>query len=177
MYEIEIKKFSFRSFLKDNPLLFYPMLIILSIAIANIFFVEDHLIESILNMVTWTALGLQWIGLARNYEKLKIDRLKLDRDLLKTYTELSIVTGESIIRFLVPCHEKFMSRIWNKLRRKTTLSLYTHRGGSRSFTKLYATKKDMFDMQLRGYINTDDGTLALKGIKYLTKGKDLEDIL
>ena len=178
MDETEIKKFSFWGFLKDNPLMYYPMVIIFGVAMTDIFFVEDPLLGSLLLMVTWTAIGLQWIGFAQNHEKRKIEKLKMDRDLLKTYTELSQITGESAVRFLVPYHGKFISRIWNKLRRKTTLSLYKRAGSEfSSFTKLYVTKKDMFDMQLRGYINTCDRTLGLKGIKYLTKGKELEDIL
>lgn len=173
-----IEKFTFRRFLKNNPLLLYPMLIIFGIAIADIFIVEDPLLHNLLRMATWTAIGLQWIGLARNHEKQKIERLKSDGDMLKTYAELSIVTGESHIRFLVPYRGKFMSRIWNKLCKKTPLSLYEREGGDYpSFTKLYATRKEMFDMQLRGYINTNDGILGLKGIQYLTKGKQISDIL
>lgn len=174
MDETEIKKSAFRKFFKANPLLFYPIVIIFSITIADIFFVEDPLLHELLRIPTWIAIGLQWIGITRGHEEQKIERLKLDRDLLKTYAKILQITGESSIRFLVPYHEKFISRIWNKLRGKTTLSLYERAGSEfSSFTKLYAAKKEMFDMQLRGYINTSDRELALKGIQCMAKAKKL----
>lgn len=179
MDEIEIKKFSFWGFIKDNPLMYYPILVIVSISVMNIFLDSSPLMVVGLRMVLWIAFGFQWVGFARNHEKRKIANLEFDKDRLKTYAELSQITGESIVRFLVPYEEKFISRTWNRMRNMTTLSLFvtTAIGSFESFTKLHATNKEMFEMQLKGCINTNDRVLALKGLEILHEGKKLVTIL
>ena len=176
----EIKKFSFWNFIKENPLMYYPILVIIGVSIMNIFVDLDPLMEAGSRMIWWTAIGVQWIGFARHHEKRKIEGMKADKDLLKNYAELSrLTTGESMVKYMVPYHGTFMSRIWYKMRNRTVLSLFVSQkmGRLKSFTKFYATEKEMFELKLKGCINTDDGALALKGLKCLSKGKKLEIIL
>ena len=176
MAETKVENFTFWNFVKDNPLMYYPLLVIIGIAMVNIIFDLGPLEEVGTRMIWWIAIGVQWIGFERNRQKRKIEQIKLDQDLLKTYAELSQMTGEPSVRFLVPFHEKFISRMWNKLRNRTALSLYAPQkiGRLASFTKLHATQKEMFELKLKGCINTDDGALALKGLQCLSQGKKLK---
>jgi len=174
MDETEIKKFSFWDFIKDNPMMYYPIVVIVIISIINIIFDLGPLEEDGSRMIWWVAIGVQWFGFERNRQKRKITNLGFDKDRLKTYAEFSQVTGESMVKFLVPYEEKFILRTWNRMLNRTTLSLYvtTVIGTIESFTKLHATKKEMFEMKLRGYINTSDVVLAAKGLKILHKEKN-----
>lgn len=175
----EIKKYSFWDFIKDNPLIYYPIVVIIIIAITSIIFDLGPLAEEGLRMSWWIAIGAQWIGLVRNHRERKIISLKMDKDLLKSYAELATLTGESIVNFLVPYHGKFISRMWNKMSNRTVLSLYAPKrlDSLHSFTKFYATKREMFELHLKGCINTDDVELALKGLQCLSKGKKMKKIL
>ncbi len=180
MAETEVKKFSFWNFMQKNPLVYYPILVICINSVVTImvtiFFDIDPLAKDISRMIMWTAFGFQWVGIVRSRGKNKIKRMKSDKDLLQTYAEMSQFIGEPMMKFLVPYHGKFMSRMWNKMRGRTILSLYATKkmGGLESYTKFSATKKEMFELKLKGYINTDDSVLALKGLKCLSKGKKLD---
>ena len=72
----EIEKFTIWRYLKDTPLTFYPMLVIVGIALMNIFFNLDPLVRDGLRMLMYIAFGFQWIGIAQNYEKHKIQRMQ-----------------------------------------------------------------------------------------------------
>ncbi len=180
MEETEIKKFSFWNFAHKNFLIYYPILVVVGISAINMIFDLDPLIETGLRMIMYIAFGCQWIGFVRYYEKSKLEGMKADKDLLKNYAELSqLTTGESMVKYMVPYHGTFMSRIWYKMRNRTVLSLFVSQkmGRFKSFTKFYATEKEMFEMKLKGCINTYDSELALKGLQCLSKGKKLKIIL
>lgn len=176
MEKTEIEKFSFWNLVQKNSLVYYPILVMFTISITRIVFDLDFLMEASLGMIMYIAIGVQWIGFVRSHESRKLTGMKADKDLLKSYAELSKLTGETMVKYLVPYHEIFISRMWNKMRNRTVLSLYVPQkfGSLKSFTKFYATKKEIFEMKLKGYINTDDVELAKKGIQCLSKGKKLE---
>ncbi len=179
MEETEMEKFSFWNFANKNYLIYYPILVVIGISIINMIFDLGPLIETGSRMIMYIAFGCQWFGFVRHYEKNKLVGLKADKDLLKNYTELSQMTGEAMVKYLVPYHGTSMSRIWYKIRNRTVLSLFVSQkmGRLKSFTKVYATEKEMFEMKLKGCINTYDSELALKGLQCLSKRKKLEEIL
>lgn len=166
---------NFWNYVKNNPLLFSPFIVIFVAAIVGVIFIvplfENPLFNSLLQMITWTAICCQWIGIARNHEKNKLQRLKSDKEQLDRFARLHQLGHDSHVNFLVPFRASFIKRRWNKFQDQQVLSLYSYTNNAKehSYTKIHLSTKDLFYLKLRHCIDTKNSDLAMEGLKYLTK--------
>ena len=167
---------TFRGFLwqhcKDSPMTIIPLFIIIGIAIARIF-VESLTINDILSMVTFGALGIQFLGIQRYKRKRQNEHWEFDQEQLPKMLELnkasSVLGRESATRFLVPFAPKSRIRRWWYGRRKLhLLSLYSFgEGRSDSFTKYVISEKDYFFLKLKDCLDTNNPELLAEGMEFL----------
>ena len=95
----------FKNNIAENPLTFWPLPIIIGTAIARIF-ISDPLVDSLLNMVTYAAFGVQWIGLVRGRNKRIKANFEFDEEQIVKMHELngmsqSVDWGPQV-KFLAP---------------------------------------------------------------------------
>ena len=173
----------FKKYTSHNPLTFYPLPVIMCIGVSR-FFVEDLLINSMLSMVTMTALGIQWIGVVRGRRKMNKDHAAFDETQLVKMIELNemgknlSILGFGNVMFLSPHKPQFFRRFWNKLTKKRMLALYSYgEGRATSFTKYIVSEKDWFYLQLRNCIDTMDPELLHIGREYLKNNKQVATVL
>ena len=173
----------FKKYTNANPLTFYPVPIILTVAMSR-FFVEDLLVYSLLNMITYAALGVQWIGLVRSRRKMKNEHTAFDEKQLLKMIELNkmgsslSIPGFNNVMFLSPYKPQFFRRLWNKLTKRRMLALYSFgEGKSTSFTKYIVSEKEWFYLQLRDCIDTMDPELLHIGREYLKDNKRVATVL
>lgn len=160
-----------KTVLKEQRVQFVAVVVVLSCTIINGIFVEDEIIKAIVRMILVLALGVQWIDITRDMKRRQIRGMEFDKEQLERFKEPSM-TGFMSLKFLVPYKYKRFSYPLQRLLNRTVLSLYTYGSDNNgSYTKICATEKDMFELKLKGYVETEEVEYALEGVKYLTTRK------
>jgi len=171
----------FKGNVNRSPLTFWPVPIIIIVAIARIL-ISDPLIDSLLNMITFIAFGVQWVGIVRFRNKANKSHFEFDEEQVVKMHDLnsmsqSIDLGTSVT-FLTP-HKPRSSvrRLWNKITKKRMLTLYSMgEGRSTSFTKYIVDEKQWFYLKLGGYLETSDPELLVRGREYLKDTKRITTV-
>ena len=166
---------------KDSPLIFWPLVIILFVAIGRIV-TTDPLIDTLLSMVTVTAFGTQWIGLVRYRHRMNENHWQFDNEQIAKMIELNNkstkVDMPPSVTFFGSYVPKGIRKIWYRITKKRMLCLYSLGSDrSSSFTKYIVSEKDWFYLQLGGYIGTSDPVLLRQGMEYLKDHKRISSIL
>lgn len=164
----------FKAYVKKSPLVFWPLVAILSVIPARLL-VDGPLENSMLSMVTVTAMGIQWIGIFRYRRTQKQEMRRFDMEHLESMMNLNkmgqrLGTSEFLIKFLTDFKMKRTRTLWHKLNKTRILSLYNMgENRSTSFTKIIVTEKEWFYLQLRNCIGTTDIELLQEGLAYLER--------
>lgn len=160
-----------KTVLKEQRVQFAALVVIFSSMIISLVFVEDEIIKAIVRMIQVLALGVQWLAIARDMKRRRIRGMEFDKEQLERFKEPGMI-GFMSLKFLVPYKYKRFSYPLQRLLNRTVLSLYTYGSDNNgSYTKICATEKDMFELKLKGYVETEEVEYALEGVKYLTTRK------
>ena len=153
----------FKEWVKEYPIQFFAPIIILIFAGLG-WLIENELIKDVLLFITWVVIGAQWLSIHKSIITNIKERKKTD---IKRFEDFA-GSYPFKVTFLVPYEGSIIRKICNKLSKKISLSMYVHDEISiQSFTKYHVTKKELFNLKLNGYINTNNMEIAKKGIKYI----------
>lgn len=135
----------------------------------SLFITDNYVLKATIQSIQWIAIGIQWLWLVRVSKRRAIDGLNFDREQLVRLADPNMVDFMGL-KFLVPHRGSKFSYPMQRLQNKTVLKIYGYgeNMGNGSLSKICATEKDMFELRLRGLIETTDIDLAHEGIKYLT---------
>ena len=159
-----------KRFIKDRPFQFLAPFLAIGCFVSGSALANGNPIASdVLRGMGWLIIGFQWVASARTWRRHREEILETEKELLATLQK----SGNLLeLQFLVPTESNHTTvNMWNKLRGRTQLRLYSNEGGADSYSTVSAAKKELFEMHLRGFINTDSPKLAWDGLAFLNGRK------
>lgn len=133
---------------------------------------EDSKLDHILMAIQTILIFIQFGSLVRTIKAGNIHRLKEDKERLQLFFESTGLRGLlGSIRFLSIYKDRWPRAWYYHLRGITRLSLYRWHDTDDigSYTKFQVNVKDLFHLQLKGCIDTEDPDKAVEGINHIAK--------
>ena len=159
------------TFAKDRPAQFLAPLGVFICSIVMLT-TDEPVLDPILSGIQAILLFIQFYGIIKSAKESSQKRIKEDKERLQQFFELaSLGAAPSLIRFLSIYKSRWPRAWYYHLRGITRLSLFKYGEIDEigSYTKFKVNAKDLFHLQLKGCIDTEDPDKAVEGIDHIAK--------